>query len=75
MFFFFFYEAPQTVPELTVTPLSPVSLNVEWSAINVNLANGAVTHYQVMWRRFQSSSNYVQILHKNTRQYSITGNE
>lgn len=72
---FFFSEAPQTVPELIVTPLSPISLNVEWSAINVNLANGAVTQYQVMWKRFQSSSNYIQTLHKSTRQYTITGNK
>lgn len=65
--------APQTVPELMVTPLSPISLHVEWAAINVNLANGEVTHYQVMWKRLHSSSNYVQLLHNDARQYTITG--
>ncbi|XP_060838288.1 protogenin B-like [Rhopalosiphum padi] len=65
--------APQTVPELIVTPLSPISLHVEWAAINVNLANGAVTQYQVMWKRLHSSSNYIQLLHNDARQYTITG--
>ncbi|VVC40187.1 Hypothetical protein CINCED_3A025745 [Cinara cedri] len=67
-------EAPQTVPDLNVIPLSPISLHVEWSAINANLALfGSITHYHIMWRRFGSASNYIQVLHKNTRQYTITG--
>ncbi|CAH1721858.1 unnamed protein product [Aphis gossypii] len=65
--------APQTVPELIVTPLSPISLHVEWAAINVNLANGAVTQYQVMWKRLHSSSNYIHFLPNDARQYTITG--
>lgn len=69
-----FFKAPQTVPTLTVTPLSPVSLYVEWSAINVSLVGGVVTQYQVMWRKTHSTSNYVQLLHKNVRRYTITGN-
>lgn len=69
-----FLIAPQTVPELTVTPLSPISLHVEWAAININLVSGAVTHYQVMWKRLHSSSNYIQLLYNDARQYTITGN-
>ncbi|XP_050421746.1 protogenin B-like [Adelges cooleyi] len=64
---------PQTVPELAVTTLSPVSLLVEWSAIQINLSNGVVTQYQVMWRRYHGSSNYIQMLPKNVLQYTITG--
>lgn len=71
---YLFVIAPQTVPELMVTPLSPISLHVEWAAINVHLANGAVTHYQVMWRRLHCSSNYIQLLHSDAKQYTITGN-
>jgi len=70
---YLFLIAPQTVPELMVTPLSPISLHVEWAAINVNLANGEVTHYQVMWKRLHSSSNYIQLLNNDARQYTITG--
>lgn len=67
--------APQTVPELMVTtPLSPISLYVEWAAINSNLANGPITHYQVMWKRLHCPSNYIQLLHNDARQYTITGN-
>lgn len=71
---YLFLIAPQTVPELIVTPLSPISLHVEWAAINVNLANGAVTQYQVMWKRLHSSSNYIHFLPNDARQYTITGN-
>lgn len=77
MFYLFYlitFLAPQTVPELIVTPLSPVSLRVEWSAINGYLANGAVTQYQILWRRFHSASNYIQVLNKDAKQYIITGN-
>lgn len=74
-FIFIYFTVPQTVPDLIVTALSPISLLVEWSAINVHLASGAVTQYQVMWKRSQSESNYVQVLNKEARQYTITGNE
>lgn len=74
LFNLYLFTAPQTVPDLIVTPLSPISLLVEWSAINVHLANGAVTQYQVMWKHSQSESNYVQTLQKEARQYTITGN-
>uniref|UniRef100_A0A2S2PYT6 Protogenin n=1 Tax=Sipha flava TaxID=143950 RepID=A0A2S2PYT6_9HEMI len=66
-------KAPQTTLDLTIFPLSPISLSVEWPIINVNLINGAVTQYQILWKLFHSSSNYVQILHENTRHYTITG--
>lgn len=68
-----FFIVPQTTLDLTISSLSPISLNVEWSVINVNLINGAVTQYQVMWKLLHSSSNYIQVLHENTRQYTITG--
>jgi len=73
--YIFIFIAPQTVPELIVTPLSPISLHVEWSGINVNMVNGTITQYQVMWRRSHGESNYVQALPKEARQYTITGNE
>lgn len=50
-------------------------MHVEWSAINANLANGEVSKYQIMWRQFHSTSNYIQMLHKDVRQYTITGNK
>jgi len=66
---------PQTVPELKVTTaLSPISLYIEWAAVNVNLASEAITHYQVMWKRLHCSSNYIQLLDNDARQYTITGN-
>jgi len=72
---YLFFIAPQTVPELIVTTaLSPISIYIEWAAINVNLANEAITHYQVMWKRLHCSSNYIQLLDNDTRQYTITGN-
>lgn len=67
------FTAPQTVPELIVTPLSPISLHIEWSGINVNMLNGAIIQYHVMWRRFRAESNYIQALPKEARQYTITG--
>lgn len=73
-----FCLAQQTVSELVLTPLSPVSLHVKWSPINIpflNLANGIAIQYQVMWRQLHSASNYVQVVHKNVRQYTITGNK
>lgn len=73
--YIFIFLAPQTVPELVVTSLSPISLHVEWSAINVNLASGTVSQYHIMWRQFHSASNYIQILHKDARQYTITGSK
>lgn len=73
-YYVFCFPAPQKVPDLIVTPLSPISIHVEWSAINVNLAGGVVTLYQLIWRRLHSSSNYIQLLHNNVRQYTITGN-
>lgn len=72
---YLFLIAPQTVPELKVTTaLSPISIYIEWAAINVNLANEAITHYQVMWKRLHCSSNYIQLLGNDARQYTITGN-
>lgn len=71
--FYFIFIVPQTTLDLTITSLSPISLSVEWSVINVHLIHGAVTQYQVMWKLLHSSSNYIQVLHENTRQYTITG--
>lgn len=48
-------------------------MSVEWPLIDVNLINGAVTQYQVMWKLLHRSSNYVQVLQENARQYTITG--
>jgi len=70
-----FFLVPQTVPELIVNPLNPVSLHIEWSAINGNLASGAVTQYHILWRRSHSVSNYVHVLHKSIRKYTVTGNK
>lgn len=72
---FVVFLVPQTVPELIVNPLNPVSLHIEWSAINGNLARGAITQYHILWRRFRSVSNYVHVLHKSIRKYTVTGNK
>lgn len=48
---------------------------LEWPEVNSTLINGEVTQYQVIWRQFESASNYVQTLNKNARKYTITGNK
>lgn len=65
-------SVPDIAPEITLTVISPTTLNVAWKPLDPRRTHGHITEYKVQWRQITRSTAKIREVPARTTNFTIS---